>query len=827
MKLLRIHYHRPFADYDGWHLWLWNGRSHDGGRPLGPAGRDDFGLVFEVDPDSIGPGDPIGLLPRRGNWEDRDGGNRLWRPEWPPELWLVSRWPCLAMHRPETSPFVVGGFIDTLRELVVELNVPIPLAELSGASVRVRTLEGRPLAVSAAGPAAEPGAWEHGQLRLLRVELAEPLDPRGEPIAPLTVEPAGYRAGTVWPRRVLDGPEFVSDLPLGAIVSGQETTFRVFAPTAAQVILHLYDAPSGGQADRFEMARRAGGVWEYVARGDLSGRWYTLSAGGPDIRFKPGREFLDPYARGVTAHGGRGLIVTDATPVADRPDFPPADAIIYEAHVRDLTISTDSGVAARGLFLGLAEEGTRLPGHPEIATGLDHLVELGINTVQLMPVQDFENDESGSDYQWGYMPVNFNSPDGWFATGRSGPERVRELKRLIDALHRKGLKVVMDVVYNHTAEQPPDHVYSFDGLAPGYYYRMNADGSFSNGSGTGNEFRSEAPMARRFLLDSLRYWVTEYKVDGFRFDLLGLIDLETMKRVVAELKAIEPNILLYGEPWTGGPTPIVPIWKGAQRSLGFGVFNDHFRDALKGDLGSGRDGFVTECGQRDRVRRGFEGSVRDFADRPTESVNYVECHDNQTLWDRLARVTGPMPGVGGAERIRMHRLAGAAVLLARGLPFLHAGQEMLRTKRGEENSYNLPDEINQVLWQWKAAHADVVAWYRGLIGLRRAHPLFRQDPPPGAPRTLFWLDEDRHLPVPEPALGVLIERGDTADPWDAAIVWLNPAPAALTAPLPPGPWWLEVDGDRVSSDRPLLDEPLTDRVELPARSAVVLSRRTP
>ncbi|MDZ4805166.1 MAG: alpha-amylase family glycosyl hydrolase [Candidatus Eisenbacteria bacterium] len=822
---LLIHYHRPERDNTGWSLWVWNGATHDRGREVVSAGQDDFGLLFEVDPSAFvetdGRLDPIGFLPRRNHWEARDGSDRIWHPDDPAEIWVMARRSGWDHERPDTTPFVVGGFIDQPDELLVELYHPVDPDAMLAMNFLVDSPRG-PLPVTSAVPA--PGdSWIGNRAFRVRLGLDPGIDLDSGPVAPLTVLARGVRPGLVWPRHLLDRPEFRSERRLGAVPGTGVTICRVFAPTAATVDFCLYREPRGGVATRFAMTREAGGTWLVELPGDRSGAWYTLRVDGPDPRFHPDREFIDPYARAVSAHDGRARITRPTPPPLPGPSFGVDEAVVYELHLRDVTMAPDSGVNARGLYLGLSESGTHLPHNPTVTTALDHILELGANTVQLLPIQDFENDELAGEYHWGYMPVNFNVPDGAYATGQDGDERIDELKRMIDALHRRGLKVVMDVVFNHTAEMPPDKIFSFEGLAPGYYYRLHADGSSWNGSGTGNEFRTEAPMARRFILDALRLWVTEYGIDGFRFDLMGLIDLDTMKMIVRELRSIRPDIFLWGEPWTAGPTPIAPTVKGSQRGQGFAVFNDHFRNAIKGDAGSGRDAFLVSGGHGGAFRRGLEGSLHDFADSPLESVNYVECHDNQTLWDRLKVIAAEVSG-DEVALVRLHRMAGAAVLLARGIPFLSAGQDFLRTKQGVDNSYNLGDAVNRIEWSRKAHHLEVFRWHRDLIRLRRAHPLLRQTGGTGAPRTLFWLDDDLHLPVPVPVVAARIDRGNTSDAWNAAIILFNPAGEQRRVPLPDGNWVTIVDGITVD-DAPLPVRRFTrGEISAPGRSVLVLAR---
>ncbi|MBO0725038.1 MAG: type I pullulanase [Blastocatellia bacterium] len=614
--------------------------------------------------------------------------------------------------------------------------------------------------------------------------------------------------------------------PLGAIYTPEQTVFRVWAPTAGKVMLKLYDSPSGGRPRLLSMSRHRDGTWSTMLLGDWRGIYYTYSAGGRDPRFDLTHELIDPYARAVTCHNGRAIVVHDETPVADRPSFPISEAIIYETHVRDFTIDPDSGVQRRGKYLGLTEANTHLTGRSDVATGLDHLVEMGVNVVQLQPISEFASDESNDRYGWGYDVVHHNSPDGWYATERYDARRVTEVKRMVDALHRRGIRVTLDVVFNHTFEAMAKHrIYSFEGLVPGYYYRMKPDGGYWNGSGTGNEFRTEAPMARRYIIDSVKYWVKEHKIDGFRFDLLGLIDLETFRELVRELRAIDPKLLIYGEPWAGGATPIEINGKGAQRSGGWAVFNDHFRDVLKGNVFEARaTGFIQSGFNIGEVKKGIRGAVDDFADSPLEAVNYVECHDNHTLWDRLLISTADDASVTAADRRAMDKLAAAIIFTSQGIPFIQSGQEFLRTKGGDHNSYDKPDAVNMIRWREKAEQFDVVEYYRGLIELRRAHPLFRLETADEARGALQFLDDQLGLPVPEGALGFLIEDHAGRDEWSRALVLLNPQARAVEFAIPEGEWKIFADAMRAGNTelRRSAAKLSAGRAAVTARSALIL-----
>jgi pullulanase len=618
----------------------------------------------------------------------------------------------------------------------------------------------------------------------------------------------------------------VSIQPLGAIYTPEKTIFRVWAPTAHRVTLRLYDGPTGGRPRLVAMTKHRDGRWSTTLLGDWKGIYYTYTAAGHDHRFDPTRELIDPYARAVTAHNGRAIVVHDETPVADRPTFPISEAIIYELHIRDFTIDPDSGIQRRGKYLGLTETNTHLTGRIDIATGLDHLVEMGVNVVQLMPISEYHNDEPNDRYGWGYDVVQHNSPDGWYATERFDARRVSEVKRMIDALHRRGIRVTLDVVFNHTFEAMTKHrIFSFEGLVPGYYYRLKQDGNYWNGSGTGNEFRTEAPMARRYIIDSLKYWVTEYKVDGFRFDLLGLIDLETVKEIMRELRAIEPNLLIYGEPWAGGATPIHITGKGAQRGQGWAVFSDHYRDALKGNVFDARaTGFIQSGFNIEAVKKGICGAVDDFADSPLETVNYVECHDNHTLWDRLLISTAENASVTDADRRAMDKLAAAIIFTSQGIPFIQSGQEFLRTKGGDHNSYDKPDAVNMIRWPEKARHQDVVEYYRGLIELRRAHPIFRLETADEVRRAVKFLDDDLELAAPLGCIGFLIEDVTGRDEWSRALVLFNSQAKAVEFAIPAGEWKIFGDGRRAGNSqlRQSAAKVSGGRAAVAARSALIL-----
>ena len=461
------------------------------------------------------------------------------------------------------------------------------------------------------------------------------------------------------------------------------------------------------------------------------------------------QEVPDPYAKSVGVNGKRAMVVDldDTDPVDWSKDKSPAlanptDAIIYELHVRDASIAVNSGIKNKGKFLGLTEQGTK--NTEGLSTGLDHLKELGVTHIHLLPFYDFYSvDESKPEklqYNWGYDPLNYNVPEGSYSTNANdGVTRIRELKELVKTFHQNGLSVVMDVVYNHTMLTEDSY---FNQLVPGYYYRQTPDGKFSNATACGNETASERPMMRKFMLESLQYWVKEYHVDGFRFDLMGVHDIATMNLIARELRKIKPDILLYGEGWTAGASPLPDslraLKKYAYKLDNIAVFSDDIRDGIKGSVFRHEEnGFASgRPGMEESIKFGIVASVKHpqvdytkvnyskapYANEPSSTITYAECHDNHVLWDKLAISA---KNATEDERKEMHKLALSIVLTSQGISFLHAGTEFLRSKKGHENSFNAGDSINAIDWSLKTKNKDVFEYVKALIKMRKEHPAFR------------------------------------------------------------------------------------------------------
>ncbi len=695
--------------------------------------------------------------------------------------------------------------LDGLRTITLRFDRPVSAPPAS--RVLVRDRNGNQLRVCGVAPARRTA----GSTRAFSVKLASPPNFMRQT---LEVEIQGIGVQRVRLGRVLDNQQFYdAEARLGATYSPQGSLFGVFAPEADGVEVVVAKSSSGKPSIRQPMTRNPRGVWSATLERDLRDHYYAFVLDGPAL--EADQEVTDPCAKCAQYPGSRAIICDfqDTDPPTFRVEHPvqlatPADAVIYELSVRDFTISPDSGVARKGLYLGLAEGGTHLPRHRDISTGLNHLVDLGITHVQLMPVQCFEDDGR---YNWGYMTVFFNTLEARFATTPDGIARIAEFKQAVQALHRHGIGVVLDVVFNHTSRHA-----TFDRIAPGYYFRRKPGGELWDGSGCGNEVRTEAPMARKFILDSLKYWVTEFGIDGFRFDLMGLLDFPTLEMIRDELRAVYPSILLYGEPWTAGPSGLRPITgKELIRGSGIAAFDDHFRDAIKGDTNGDVPGFVQTGDRREAVKLGLRGSIEDWALHPTDAVHYCECHDNLTLWDKIVRTT---PKATDAERKRMQRMAALLLLTSQGIPLIHSGQEFCRTKLGHHNSYNLGDEVNQIDWSLKKENADTFAYYRDLIALRRAHPVFRL-------RTREEIEQRVHLmidvPTPHCIALALDGRGLFGEPFATILILVNGDRKDVRFPLGPGRWLMVADGDRVSHQA--LSEHWNE-ITIPPHTGVILHK---
>ncbi|HNU16120.1 MAG TPA: type I pullulanase, partial [Chitinophagaceae bacterium] len=532
----------------------------------------------------------------------------------------------------------------------------------------------------------------------------------------------------------------------GLTYTAGSSTFKIWSPAAVQTEIILYtDGVGGKELKRAFMTKEKNGIWSINIKADLKGQFYVFRV---KIKDKWLGEVPDPYAKAVGVNGKRAMVIDlkESNPDGWEKDKSPVfknktDAIIYELHIRDASISSTSGIKNKGKFSGLTETGTK--NAAGLSTGLDHIKELGVTHVHLLPLYDFNSiDETKPDakYNWGYDPLNYNVPEGSYSSNPyDGITRIKEFKELVKTFHENGLRVVMDVVYNHTALTETSN---FNQLAPGYYYRQTKDRKFSNATACGNETASERPMFRKFMLESMKYWVQEYHVDGFRIDLMGVHDIETMNQLSGELHKIKPDILIYGEGWTAGASPLPDSLRALKANASkldrIAVFSDDIRDGIKGSVFEHKDkGFASgKPGMEESIKFGIVAAVKHtqvdykkvnyskaaYAKEPYQTVTYAECHDNHVLWDKLAisakDVTEP-------ERREMHKLSLSIVLTSQGISFLHAGTEFLRSKKEVENSYESPDSINAIDWNLKTENKEVFDYIKDLIKLRKVHPAFR------------------------------------------------------------------------------------------------------
>lgn len=528
--------------------------------------------------------------------------------------------------------------------------------------------------------------------------------------------------------------KYAYDGQLGAIYDPAKTILKLWAPTAVEVELEVYPDtdPASEVAERLAMRETDRGVWELLLPGDHKNLVYTYR-----LTFANGlvNTACDPYCRAVIANGGRSVVLDPEDVRIDDfhrlPRFSSLlDAVIYELHIRDLSISPDSGITHKGKFLGVVEAGTKFG---EFPTGLDYLKSLGITHLQILPMFDYTSvDELHSDnaYNWGYDPLNFNVPEGSYSTDPRDPvKRILELKTMIKQLHEAGIRVIMDVVYNHVFDVK---LQNLNLTVPGYFFRYDDQGQLSNGTGVGNDTASERAMMRQFILRSIVYWLTEYHLDGFRFDLMGIHDIDLMNEIRHVVDQTDPSAILLGEGWDL-PTPIPGNRKANQKNAykmpGIAHFNDSMRDLVKGSVFNFEEtGFITGRRKLEHLLYlniigggNLPGHLPKY-NSPDKIIQYVEAHDNLTMYDKLMK-TNPFESMG--RTIRRHTLGTAIVLLSQGIPFLHGGQEFLRTKFGDENSYKSPDKINQFDWKRAAQMTQSVDYVKGLIQLRKNHHLFR------------------------------------------------------------------------------------------------------
>jgi pullulanase len=820
-----VHYHRYDDKYDGWNMWMWQ-VGFDGAQ-YNFNGSDGFGktLTANIKPET-GITD-LGFIIRLNEWQAKDVDsdrfiNLTRAKDKKLEVWLVqgdSR-VYYKLSDIDMSPKFLSANLDGPDFVTVKTTVPIPLKDGKLEGLILKNNKGENIPIRYVLVSEGSTAVSSSNFTLFTQDplvLTESY----------TLSHAGYKDIAVQFNSVFksDGFEetFTYTGDLGAIYTADSTTFRLWAPTASGVKINLFTTGDGdvtyfpGDKTDFDPTMTAieKGVWEIEVPGNLDKVYYTYSVTVNGVT----NEAVDPYAKAVGVNGKRAMVVNlDATdPIGWAQDTyvtmtNNVDAILYELHIRDFSSDPDAPFTNKGKYLAFTEKGLTLNG---TKIGIDHLVELGVTHVHLLPTFDYRSIdetklETGS-FNWGYDPQNYNVPEGSYSSDPyKGEVRINEFKQMVKALHDAGIAVVMDVVYNHTGASSDS---DFSKIVPGYYYRYSADGRFSNGSGVGNEVASERSMVRKFIVDSVAYWVKEYHIDGFRFDLMALEDIDTMNAVKAVAKAINPNVLIYGEGWTGGTSTLPDAQKSLKINVtkldGIAVFSDDIRDAIKGHVFTKTDkGFVNGgAGLENSIKFGIVASTLHagidyslvkyskgpYATSPNQIISYVEAHDNLTLWDKLLITNADATD---EQRMAMHRMANAIVLTSQGVPFLHAGAEFYRTKGGNENSYNATDAVNQLDWLRAATYQDETTYLAGLIALRKEHPAFRMTTVDDLKANLTFLE------TAEPnVVAYTLDNNANGDKWETISVLMNANDYEVTYTMEKSGWVVVVDGEQAGTSK--------------------------
>ncbi|WP_315080089.1 type I pullulanase [uncultured Clostridium sp.] len=845
---LNLHYYRSDSNYDSWDVWSWfdenDGKRYDFNK------EDEFGKIAEINKLNTKNNKEISFIIRKDKekWTEKDidkdrnidlsyannngeinayiveGNEKVYMDNSKP---IGERISSLKIDSIDEINFEVSSKIDNTDEFILKENGNVIGKDLYSIKLEDNGLK---------------GCIKFNKKLNLKNTYSLEIPKHG-------VKNAEFR-------KVYESKEFEDlysyDGKLGVIYSKDKTQFNLWAPTATDVKVVLYGKDgklySSAAEKQLDMVKEKSGVWTVKESGDLDGVYYNylVTVNGKE------NEVIDPYAKAVGVNGNRGMVINlKSTNPANwendkRPELKnPTDAVIYEMHIRDFSIDSNSGVNLeyRGKFKGVWQENTtNLNGN--IKTGVAHLKELGVNTIQLLPSFDYGSvDESRLDmpqFNWGYDPKNYNVPEGSYSSNPyDGKIRIKEFKEMINELHKQGIRVVMDVVYNHTYTTKNS---CFDLAVPDYYYRQDADGNYSNGSGCGNETASDREMVRKFIIDSVKYWVEEYHIDGFRFDLMANHDIETMKLIREELDKIDSSILIYGEGWAGGSCALpsenqslkINVSKFGDKQIG--VFSDDIRDGLKGDVfNNTAPAFINGTpGFEDWVKFGIVGSTKHddidydkvryskkpWANEPYQTINYVSCHDNLTLWDRIKTVN---PNKTDEELKDMNKMASAVVFTSQGIPFIQAGEEFARSKVNKdgtfnENSYNSSDSVNKLEWDRVEKYEDLYKYYQGLINLRSSHKAFRMTKAIDIKNNLKFLQSVNNK---DNLIAYTINGKEIGDEWGNIAVIFNSNKESIEVTLPEDNWTIVVNKDKAGIES--LGKIEGNKVTIPGNTSYVLA----
>jgi pullulanase len=801
---LTIHYQRPGEDYKGWNLWLWKNVSGSSGDVDVNAngtefnGDDAFGKVLKIDIADMQNFESVGFIVRLGAWVSKDVGDDRFVTTFDSngnaEIWLIQGDKTIYTTAPTATATMRSASIDGFRTISVELSKKMTLTGSGNEGFTISD------GLNVSSVTALNGTSTSASQVQLNLDSDVALGKT------YTISHATYGKIETTPGKIMNSEGFNTRFTytgndLGNTYFADHTDFRVWAPTATAVKLVTYAKADTPSADGVVSAMTAdqNGTWIATQKVNANGLIYNyrVTVGGVE------REAVDPYVRATTINGERGVVVdlskTDPSGWNNKkPAFSGkgTDALIYELHVRDLSMDASGNfpVAQKGKYSALTNMKAKTnSGGP---AGVAAIKDLGATHVELQPIFDFASvDEASPSFNWGYDPQNYNVPEGSYSSDPRNPTaRITELKGAIQSLHDNGLRVMMDVVYNHVFAVSS---FSEEKIVPGYFFRTNSDGSLANGSGVGNDVASERPMVRKFIVDSVKYWASQYHLDGFRFDLMGLIDITTMQQIRKELTKIDPTILIIGEAWDMGT--LTSAEKSNQANLGslpgIAAFNDQIRDGIKGSVFNATEtGYATGTpAQINNTKVGIIGNVfysREVLGRwittdPTQSVNYVESHDNLTLFDKL---TASVPNATPAKLETLDRFASSIAFLAQGVPFMQAGQEFLRSKGGDSNSYRSSDAVNSLKWDLRTKNISTVNYYKGLFALRKAHPAFRMSTTPAVQKNLVFLKTSNDI------IAYSLNGSALKDSWKTIVVVHNPNATAQKITLPSkGEWKIVVN----------------------------------
>ena len=801
---VKLHYNRPDGNYDNWTVWFW---APDGAAYPFENVNGEMVATFNVPEGAT----QVGYIVRLGEWEKKDVDK--------------DQFIDVAAYKSGTIDVYVESGVEGHKIVAgsdVQMGTKITSADYDKANKQIKATivnpkEGVEEALIVKGASGEVAIESvTGEVKDITgtytIKLKDALTlgedyqlVYGEEVYYVTM-PNYYSTEEFEEKYTYTGND------LGANWTKDATTFRVWAPTAEKVVVNLYKSGVETAKDLIEtveMKADVNGTWVATKSGDLHGTYYTYTV---TVKGKAA-EACDPYAKAAGVNGKRAMVINlDSTDPEgwDKDKNPNAalkytDVVLYELHIRDLGSDKSSGIKNVGKYLSLTEHGTKTPNG--VSTGIDHIKNLGITHLHILPMYDYGSvNEAMSEgqFNWGYDPVNYNVPEGSYSTDAfNGDVRVNEVKQMVQSLHKDGISVVMDVVYNHVYDGGQ---FSFNKIVPGYFSRINANGSYSNGSGCGNDTASERSMVKKFIVDSVLYWAEEYHIDGFRFDLVGLIDTVTINEIIEEVHKVRPDVIFYGEGWTMSTNVTkegydMTTQVNSQKVPQFAFFNDTLRDGLKGSVFENTaTGYASGAmGYESTIQDCFLGLAR-WCKSPSQTVNYASCHDNNTLFDRLQE---SRKDASKEELIKMNNLTAAIYMMSQGIPFIHAGEEMLRSKVNEDgtfnhNSYNSSDEVNSIKWSTleDKTYMDVVNYYKGLIAFRKAHSALRLTTAEDVAKYVEIVkDLDKNVTAFQ------IKGGMEGEKADAIYVVFNPNKEATKVALPEGDWNVYINGTNAGTEK--------------------------